>query len=95
MREKLSDLEIQRALGTLPGWSRRGNVLTKTWTLKTFPDVIAFVGRIATEAEAMNHHPDLDIRYNKLVVTLSTHDAGGITKNDLALASKIEGLQHQ
>lgn len=92
MRERLSDLEIQRALGTLPAWSRRGNVLTKTFTLKTFPDVIALVGRIATEAEKMKHHPDLDIRYNKLVCTLSTHDAGGITKNDLALAAKIEEL---
>jgi 4a-hydroxytetrahydrobiopterin dehydratase len=92
VRERLSDLEIQRALGTLPGWSRRGTVLTKTYTLKTFPDVIALVGRIATEAERMNHHPDLDIRYNKLVCTLSTHDAGGITKNDLALAAKIEEL---
>jgi 4a-hydroxytetrahydrobiopterin dehydratase len=79
-------------LGTLPGWSRRGETLMKTFTLKTFPDVVALVGRIAPEAERMNHHPDLDIRYNKLVCTLSTHDAGGITKLDLTLAEQIEKI---
>ena len=91
-RDRLPDLDIQRALGTLPGWSRRGDVLTKTYTLKTFPDVVALIGRIAPEAERMNHHPDLDIRYNKLVCNLSTHDAGGITKLDIALAKRIEEL---
>lgn len=93
MRQRLSDLEIQRALGGLPGWSRRGEVLTRTYTLRNFPEVIAFVGRIAEEAERMNHHPDLDIRYNKLTCTLSTHDAGGITTRDLELAAAIEKLK--
>ena len=91
-RERLSDLDIQRALGSLPGWSRRGDTLTKTYTLKTFPDVVALIGRIAPEAERMKHHPDLDIRYNKLVCSLSTHDRGGITQLDLTLAARIEEL---
>lgn len=90
MPAKLSDLEIQRALGSLPGWARRGDVLTKTFTFPAFADGIAFVQRVAKEADAMNHHPDIDIRYTKVVLTLSTHDAGGITENDLSLARTVE-----
>lgn len=90
MRQKLSDLEIQRALGNLPGWSRRTDTLTKTFTFEKFADGIAFVGRVAKVADAMDHHPDIDIRYTKITMTLSTHDAGGITDSDLTLASKID-----
>ena len=90
MRQPLSDLEIQRALGGLAGWSRRGDSITKTFTFERFPDGIAFVDRVARAAEEMNHHPDIDIRYTKVTMTLSTHDAGGITKSDLALAERIE-----
>jgi 4a-hydroxytetrahydrobiopterin dehydratase len=90
MRQKLSDLEIQRALGTLPGWARRGDTLVKTYTFDRFANAIAFVDRIAVEADAMNHHPDIDIRYTKVTITLSTHDAGGITQSDLNLAERIE-----
>jgi 4a-hydroxytetrahydrobiopterin dehydratase len=91
MPARLSDLEIQRALGSLPGWSRRGDVLTKTFSFPRFTDGIDFVVRLAQLAEAANHHPDIDIRYTKVTVTLSTHDAGGITVNDLDLAKAIEG----
>ena len=91
MPARLSDLEIQRALGGLPGWSRRGDVLTKTFTFPRFLDGIDFVARIAKLAEAANHHPDIDIRYTKILVSLSTHDAGGITAMDLDLAKEIEG----
>ncbi len=90
MPARLSDLEIQRALGSLPGWSRRGDVLTKTFTFQRFLDGIDFVVRVAHQAEAANHHPDIDIRYNKVTCTLSTHDAGGITEKDLQLAKDIE-----
>lgn len=90
----LSDIEIQRALGELPGWSRRGDVLTKSYTAPSFPAAIAFVQRIADAAEAANHHPDIDIRYTKLVIVLSTHDSGGITTKDVQLAKDIERLQH-
>jgi 4a-hydroxytetrahydrobiopterin dehydratase len=92
MPQRLSDLEIQRALGSLPGWARRGDVLTKSYTFPTFALGIEFVGRVARAADEMNHHPDIDIRYTKVVCTLSTHDAGGITQNDLTLAGTIEGL---
>lgn len=92
MREKLSDLEIQRALGGLPGWARRGENLTKTFAFERFADGIAFVGRVAKAADDMNHHPDIDVRYTKITMALSTHDAGGITSSDLQLADRIEAL---
>jgi 4a-hydroxytetrahydrobiopterin dehydratase len=90
MRQKLSDLEIQRALAGLPGWSRRGDTLTKTYTFEKFAEGIAFVGRVAKVADEMDHHPDIDIRYTKILMALSTHDAGGITQSDLTLGERIE-----
>jgi 4a-hydroxytetrahydrobiopterin dehydratase len=90
MRNKLSDLEIQRALGRLSGWSRRGDTLVKTYTFGSFADGIAFVNRVAKTADKMDHHPDIDIRYTKVTFTLSTHDAGGVTESDLSLAQEIE-----
>ena len=88
----LSDIEIQRALGGLAGWSRRGDVLTKTYEFATFPDGIDFLRRVADVAEAQQHHPDVDVRYTKLTFQLSTHDAGGITEKDFTLAQAIEAL---
>ena len=90
--ERLSDIAVQRGLGSLPGWSRKGDVLSKTFQFETFPDGIAFVTRVAEAAEAAQHHPDIDIRYTKITCTLSTHSAGGITAKDLALAADIERL---
>jgi 4a-hydroxytetrahydrobiopterin dehydratase len=89
---KLSDIEIQRELGTLTGWTRKGESLTKTFTFATFMAGIGFVDRVAVAAEKMDHHPDLDIRYTKIGVTLSTHSAGGITANDIALAREMDAL---
>jgi len=88
----LSDAELSEALAGLSGWAREGDVIVKTYELPTFPAAIAFVGEIAERAEAANHHPDLDIRYRKVRVALSTHDEGGITEKDVALATEIEGL---
>jgi len=89
---KLSDIEIQRALATLNGWVRKGESLAKTFAFPTFMAGIGFVDRVAVVAETMDHHPDLDIRYNKIGVTLSTHSSGGITANDVALAGEMEKL---
>ena len=88
----LSDIEIQRALGQLPGWSRRANVISKTFVMATFPAGIAFVRRIADAAESAQHHPDIDIRYTKITIALSTHDSGGLTRKDIELAGQIEAL---
>jgi 4a-hydroxytetrahydrobiopterin dehydratase len=89
MRQKLSDLELQRALAGLPGWTRRGDTITRTFQLPAFMDVINAVNRIAQAAERRNHHPDIDIRYNKLTISLSTHDAGGVTMADVELGEEI------
>ena len=90
MAELLSDIEIQRDLGSLQGWSRKGDVLTRTYAFRNFLQSIEFVNRVATLAESANHHPDIDIRYSKVTLTLSTHDAGGITSNDVNLARAID-----
>ncbi|MEP6833800.1 MAG: 4a-hydroxytetrahydrobiopterin dehydratase [Gemmatimonas sp.] len=89
---QLSDIEIQRSLGGLPGWARKGDTLVKSFHFATFPAGIDFIRRVATIAEKMNHHPDIDIRYTKVNFVLSTHDAGGITEKDLTLARGIEEL---
>lgn len=92
---KLPDLDIQRALGTLPGWTRRSDTLTKTFAFERFADGIAFVDTIAAAADRMDHHPDIDIRYTKVTVALSTHSAGGITQLDLDLAGQVENAAGQ
>lgn len=92
MRDRLSDVEIQRALGKLPGWARRGDTISKTYQFKAFPEGIAFIGKVAKAAEAADHHPDIDIRFTKVLIALSTHTAGGVTQMDLDLATKIEGM---
>jgi len=89
---KLSDSEIEQALAHLPGWTREGDQLVKWYELESFLATIAFVERIAELAEGVDHHPDLDIRYRRLRVMLSTHDAGGLTQRDVDLARAIEGL---
>ena len=86
----LPDATITEQLAALPGWERDGDEIVKTFELPSFPEAIAFVSRVADEAEAANHHPDLDIRYRKVRVALSTHDQGGITDKDFALAAKVE-----
>jgi 4a-hydroxytetrahydrobiopterin dehydratase len=87
----LADDAITTKLGALPGWAREGDAIVKTYELPTFMDAIAFVTRVAGRAEAADHHPDLDIRYRKVRVALSTHDAGGLTDKDFDLATDIEG----
>ena len=88
----LSDIEIHRELGALPGWMRRGNTLVKVFVFSTFAAGIEWVRRVADLAELRDHHPDLDIRYTRITVCLSTHSAGGITTKDFDLARGIEGL---
>lgn len=88
----LSDAEVSAGLATHPGWERVGDEIVRVYAPGSFRAVIDLVGRIADAAEAADHHPDLDIRYNKLRVALSTHDQGGITAKDFALAGEIDTL---
>ena len=93
MAAKLSDIEIQSSLGTRSGWTRRSNALTRTFEFPTFPAAMAFVNRIADVAERINHHPDVDIRYNQVTLRVSTHDAGGITPKDFELARLVDNVE--
>lgn len=92
MRTRLDDQAITQALQALPGWERDGDAIVKTFAFPAFLDGIAFVARVAQAAEVADHHPDIDIRYTRVRCALSTHDAGGITANDVGLASTIEEL---
>jgi 4a-hydroxytetrahydrobiopterin dehydratase len=86
----LSDAEIGAALERLSGWTREGDEIVKTYDRPSFPAAIAFVVRIGFLAEKANHHPDLDIRWRRVRVALTTHDAGGLTRNDFDLAAAID-----
>lgn len=89
---KQADADIIEALATLPGWSRRGDTLQKTYVFADFYRTIAFVNAVAWVASQQDHHPDIDVRYNRCGVTFSTHDAGGITLNDLICAARVDAL---
>ena len=88
----LSDREIRSALADLPGWELVDAAITKQYRLGGFPEAVAFVVRLSYDAEAADHHPDLDVRYDKVRVTLSTHSEGGVTSKDIALATVTEAL---
>jgi 4a-hydroxytetrahydrobiopterin dehydratase len=87
----LSDQDVQARLDGLEGWERDGDAIVRQFEFKDFVASVDFVNRITPLAEAMNHHPDLAISWNKVTVTLSTHSEGGLTENDFELASKIDG----
>ena len=88
----LSDTEAKAALGSLPGWELAGAEIVKEYKFADFAAALAFVNRLAERAEAANHHPDIDIRWNKVRLALATHSEGGLTKNDFDLAGEIEAV---
>jgi 4a-hydroxytetrahydrobiopterin dehydratase len=89
---RLSDDEIRTGLASLPGWERRDDEIEKVYELPSFADAIAFVTRVGFVAESADHHPDLDVRWRKVRVALSTHSEGGITDKDVEIAGEIEAL---
>ena len=88
-RRRLSDEEVAARLGSVPGWERAGDRLRRVYTFPTFPAAIAFVNRVAEVAESLDHHPDITIEYTRVTLSVTTHDAGGLTENDFTLASRI------
>jgi 4a-hydroxytetrahydrobiopterin dehydratase len=90
--KKLSAPEIKTALATVPDWKKKGATIARTYPFKDFPAAIKFVYPVAGLAEKAWHHPDIDIRWNKVALALTTHDAGGLTGKDFALAKKFDGL---
>ena len=87
---KLTDDEIQQHLPKLPGWNRQGEAISKTYTFKDFGHALDFVNQVGRTAEAIQHHPDIDIRYGKVTLTLTTHDSGGLTQSDINLAATCD-----
>ena len=90
--KKLTAAQIKTALPSVPNWKKKGAAITRTFQFKDFPVAIKFVNAIAKPSEKEYHHPDIDIRWNKVILTLSTHDAGGLTSKDFSLAKKFDGL---
>jgi 4a-hydroxytetrahydrobiopterin dehydratase len=88
----LSDDQIQERLQGLEGWERDGESIRKQFKLDDFKGSVDFVNRLTPVAEDMNHHPDLEISWNKVTVSISTHSEGGLTENDFELAGKIDSL---
>lgn len=92
MATLLSDRDIQAKLSQLPDWTLVGKTITFTRTFKDFVAAVGFVNQLVEPAESAGHHPDLQISYNRVVVSLSTHDAGGLTEKDFAMAETISAL---
>jgi len=90
MAAKLSDPEIETALAGLPGWSRADSAIQKQYQFADFRAAMWFLNAAAAQADAMDHHPEWSNVYNRVTVTLSTHDAGGVTDKDIALAKAME-----
>ena len=90
--KKLSAAEIKTALATVPDWKKKGAAIARTYQFKDFPAAIKFVNAVAELAEQAWHHPDIDIRWNKVTLALTTHDAGGLTEKDFDLARKFDAL---
>jgi 4a-hydroxytetrahydrobiopterin dehydratase len=90
--KRLTATEIRTALRRLAEWRKTGRTITRTYVFKDFPAAVRFVNRAARLAEAAWHHPDIDIRWNKVTLTLTTHDAGGLTRKDFALARRFDRL---
>lgn len=90
--EKLSEEQIEGRLADLPNWALNGDSLQRTFGFEDFRSAMSFVNQVAELAEAHQHHPDIMIRYSKVTLTLTTHDAGGITERDFVLAQATDGF---
>ena len=92
MADLLTDDEIEAGLGGLEGWTREGDVIAKTFDHDDFVGSVEFVRRLTGPAEEMNHHPDLEISWSEVKVSITNHAAGGLTAADFELAGKIDAL---
>jgi 4a-hydroxytetrahydrobiopterin dehydratase len=88
----LTDEQIAERLAGVPGWTRQDDSIVHMQKLADFKAALLYVGAVGYFAEAVNHHPDITVQWNKVTLTLSTHSAGGLTANDFALADQINRL---
>jgi 4a-hydroxytetrahydrobiopterin dehydratase len=92
MATVLNEVEVATQLGQLTGWELVGNEIKRKVECASFPAAIAFVTQVGFLAEAAEHHPDIDIRWRNVTLALTTHDAGGLTSKDFALAAEINAI---
>ena len=92
MAKRLSEEQIANGLAALDGWTRDGEAIRKQFTLGGFPDAIAFVTRLAFDAEAADHHPDIFINYTRVLIAFTTHSEGGLTQKDFEGARQVDAL---
>ncbi|MEV7964560.1 4a-hydroxytetrahydrobiopterin dehydratase [Sphaerisporangium sp. NPDC088356] len=90
--DRLDDAAISTRLDEVPEWRREGDEIRRTVVAPDFPTAIAIVNDVAEQAENLNHHPDIDIRWRRLHIALMTHDAGGLTDMDFRLAARIDAI---
>jgi 4a-hydroxytetrahydrobiopterin dehydratase len=88
----LTDRQVAFHLKAVPNWSKRAKIISRTFTFEGFLNSVDFVNRIASKAQKLNHHPGIDIRFDKVTLKLTTHDAGGLTEKDFALARQSDGV---
>jgi 4a-hydroxytetrahydrobiopterin dehydratase len=88
----LTDAEIQQALASLSGWQRNGGTIQRVFRFPDFKLAMQFVNKVADAAEQVNHHPDIDIRYNTVTMALVSHDSGGVTQRDVRMAETINKI---
>lgn len=84
--------EREQFLGAHPGWTLEGETITRTFTFADFASAIGFVASVGIVAEKVFHHPDIDVRYRRVKISLTTHDQGGLTRKDTSLANRIDKL---
>ena len=89
---KLTAKQIKDALPGIPRWQKKTRIIQRTYEFKDFPAAIKFVNAVARLAEKAWHHPDIDIRWNKVTLALTTHDEGGLTRKDFDLAAKLDEM---
>jgi 4a-hydroxytetrahydrobiopterin dehydratase len=89
---RISVKQVSRHLKAVPNWSKRARTILRTFKFEGFLEGLDFVNRIGRKAQKMNHHPDIDIRYNKVTLKLTTHDKGGLTTKDFSLAEQCDEI---
>lgn len=88
----LADTEVKASLGKLRGWQQNGKAIQRIFEFPDFKAAMQFVNKVAEAAEQAQHHPDIDIRYNKVTMALVSHDSGGVTEKDVRMAGKISQI---
>lgn len=89
---RLEQTDREHFVADHPHWTLAGEQISRTFEFNGFPPAVAFVVQVAFAAEAADHHPDIDIRWNKVTLTLSTHSEGALTSKDTSLAAAIDGI---